>query len=495
MKKRKSLRKRINLMRVKHYKNGLSPKFIETKKFVICGTVALLFLILCTLHAQAYMNNDYMLTFFDALTYVPAALSTHPFQFVAMPTGCSQYIAFSVLTFAMATLYIYTDEKRKEHIAPNLAYGTARFNDDLFGYNMKYSDPFEEPENNGQQNTIISQNIYLSMNTRCTRRNLNMIVIGGSGAGKSRFFIKPNLCMMPLNCNFVCTDPSGELLQDTGKMLEGNGFNLKVFNLVNMKMSDTYNPLKYIETENDVILLTDCILANTTDPTHKGGDDFWEKAQKLMFQAFIYLLWLHGDEVGLPRNFDSVMTLMRGSDISEEGQTRSGEEIESQTDKFFHMIEFGYKEDTDGSRIIGSKETSEKEGYFHAYGEDIAVKQYKAFKKGAGKTLKSILISAMARMSNFDSQDLVDLTSSDTIDLRSIAIKKTALFVIIPQEHESFNFLAAILYSQLFQTLYFYAENNCQGNYIVQDANGENVKIFEIDHAVKEDPQDENESA
>lgn len=463
--------------------NGVLVKKTQLKETVILGGLVYAVLMLLILHTSAYMAYDYQITFFDALQLAGKALTSHPFQFVAAPKACGSYIFMATMLYALAALYMYAGYKKDLHMMSNASYGTAHWNTDLDAYNKRFTDPADKPSKDGNKNLILTEDVYMSMDGRKTRRNVNVFIIGGSGAGKSRFYIKPNLCQMPLNTSFVTTDPSGELLESCGQMLEDFGYKIKVLNLVNMKKSNTYNPLDYIHEENDVILLTDCLLKNTTDPNKSGGDDFWEKAMKLMLQAFIFALWLHGDEIGLPRSFDSVMKLMRGCTIDEEG-SRSDSEALSDTDKLFNLIEFGYKEEN-GKIITGTRDTVDNPDYQHAYGEDISVRQYKNFKMGAGKTLKNILISAMARFSNFDSQQLIDLTSSNDIDLTMIGREKTALFVILPQEHDSFNFLAATMYSQLAQSLYFDAENNCQGNYLVCDADGEIIKIFEIDHSAE----------
>lgn len=484
-KKRKEPRKRLKLHSTQ---NGLKPKKSEYKQKMLIGGFLYLLSILVTLHLCARLNFDKRASFFDSLSNAFEDIASHPFQFVAMPTNALTYIGMLTVVFVLVAAYMYADYKKNGELLNTIAYGSAHFNDDMDSYNIKYSSPSGSVSKDGNNNMILTNDVYLSMNTRDTRRNNNVLVIGGSGAGKSRYVVKPNLCQMPINCNFICTDPSGELLADTGEMLEGCGYNIKVFNLVNMEKSNTYNPLKYINEENDVILLVDCILANTTDPAKKGGDDFWEKAQKLMLQAFIFLLWLHGDEFHLPQTFESVMSLMRNCTISEKSRSDSTEL--SVTDKYFAMVEFGYTLDENGEFIPGTSDSPRG----NRHGEDIAVKQYKNFKMGAGKTLQSILISCMARLSSFDSQKLIDLTSSDTMDLGKLGDEKTAVFIIIPQEHDSFNFLAAMMYSQMFQMLYYHAENECQGNYLVKDKNGEMVKVFPINHNVKEEETKEEEN-
>lgn len=337
------------------------------------------------------------------------------------------------------------------------------------------------------RNMILAQDIRLSMNTRQTRRNLNVLVIGGAGSGKSRFFVKPNLCEMPLNTSFVITDPSGELIIETGHMLEAHGYKIKVFNLVNMKQTYHYNPLHYINEENDIILLVDCILQNTTDPNKTGGDDFWEKAQALMLRAFTALIWMHGENLRLPNSLTTFLDLMRGCQVSEEDSTRRQSSNDMcKTDMLFEAVKTQgwYFDDNDQFHL--GKPSNEEFKYYEPTGEDLATKYYDGFKQGAGKTLKSILISAIARLSTLESDDVQNLFAQDDIELDKLGDEKTALFIIIPQEHDSFNFIAAMMYTQLFQALYYHAENECKGNYLVCDAAGEVTKIFPIPHVHEE---------
>lgn len=456
----------------------------KLKKNAILLILTLLIADVFVLEVSGYMQLYPRLDFFAAFSKTMDGLMQLNFIIPKSITVATPAIVIVNFFIALGAMYVYTQHKRDEHADLNTVSGSAKWNTDMERWNKKYSDPANSTKANGPHNMILTQDVYLSMNTRQTRRNNNVLVIGGSGAGKSRFFVKPNLCQMPLNCNFICTDPSGELLAETGSMLEGAGFKIKVFNIVNMKESDRYNPLKYINTENDVILLTDCILANTTDPNKKGGDDFWEKAQKLMFQSFLYLIWKHGKELRLPQNLNTLMELMTGCNISEDDTTEQG----GLTAQYFQAVETsGWYFDADGKFEMGEPPENSGLEYYKPCGpSDICVKQYKKFKAGAGKTLKSILISAMARLSTLDSQEVSDLLAEDDIELNKIGDEKTALFVIIPQEHESFNFLAAMLYTQLFQSLYYHAENECQGNYIVVDNNGENVRSFEVLHGQDE---------
>ena len=486
---------------VKKKKDGLD--------YAMYAVIAILYLFADFLIAKAcsYISAYPKKGFSGALNIMMEELATNPFNFPGKMTNAVSMIALFTFFCVLIGMVINLQEKANRHVKQGTEEGTSMWMTDadpkLEKWNKTYSDPGGSPQKNGKQNAIMTQDIYLSMNTKQTRRNLNTLVVGGSGAGKSRFFVKPNLCEMPLNCNFICTDPSGELLSETGSMLEGAGYKVKVFNLVDMSESDRYNPLNYINCENDVILLVDCILANTTDPKKTGGDDFWEKAQKLMFQSLIFLVWEHGDEFHLEKNMNTIVTLMDGCKISEEetSDTNQG----GRTAEYFDALQTkGWYFDNDNKFHVGKPEDSGQapalmEGeafYYHPPLEnpeyDICIKQWIKFMAGAGKTLKSILISAMARLSTLDSPAVADLISEDNIELNKIGDEKTALFVIIPQEHESFNFLAAMLYTQLFQAMYYHAERECQGNYLVKDSNGELVKVFEISHKSVIEYEDDN---
>lgn len=448
------------------------PEIKEKKPIFIVEFIFYLFGVFFLIHLAACQTFYPRFTFTEAVSETFMQVSTSPFTLMAPPKNAGSYILLFTILLILGTWFWIASEKANEHARFKTEHGSARWNEDLDAYNRRFTDPPQSPEHNGNYNMVLTQNIYLSMNTRQTRRNNNILVIGGSGSGKSRFFVKPNICEMPINTSFVSTDPSGELSASLGSMLTDNGFKVKIFNLVNMNESNHYNPLVYIKKEIDVFMLVDCILENTTDPQHKGGDDFWEKAQKMMLQAFILALWMHGDDEeifgkgGWPKNMDSIMKMITGCDIDENDSSSAGM---SKTDQIFNNIRQKYHDD------------------------DISVRQYDKFMLGAGKTLKSVLISAAARLSVFDGQDLINLTATDDIELDKIGDEKTALFIIIPQDNKSFNFLAAMMYTQLFQSLYYHAGNECRGNYMVVDKNGENVKIFKVPHIAQE-IIDENEN-
>lgn len=278
-------------------------------------------------------------------------------------------------------------------------------------------------------NMIMNQDVFLSMDTRKTLRNNNVIIFGGSGTGKSRFVVKPNI--LQENCSFVVTDPSGEILESTGKFLEKEGYKVKVFNLVQMEKSHCYNPFSYIRDEAGVMSLVNCLIQNTNQDKGKGGDPFWEKSETALLMALIY--YLVSERPKKEQNFASVMKMLRSAQINEMDPN-----AQSSLDIIFESLE--------------------KKNPNH-----IAVKQWKVFKTAGAKTAKSILISAAVRLSAFNIESVENLTRKDEFELGKIGNEKTALFVIIPTVDKTFSFLASLMYSQLFETLYFHAENECDG--------------------------------
>lgn len=457
----------------------------QNLKFII-GICTLIYaaLMLFCLHYSAYKALFPKGTFMELFDVTLTGIQSHPLSLVHAPTGFATTAIFITLAYGLAIFYLIADSQRNKHIREDIANGSAKWNVEEDKYNKVYSSPPAKKEYNGETNMIMTHTIRLNMDTRKTRRNCNMVVIGGSGSGKSRFLVKPNLCEMPLNCSFVVTDPSGEMIQSTGKMLSDAGYKIKCFNLVNMQASNCYNPLKYIKTEDDIIVLVDCILKNTSDPNKTGGDDFWEKAQQMMLNAFIGALWKYGgkkdpndpdDRHGtftfngnnnVPQTLLSVMDLMRCCTVEENPKAGSTTKT-NPTDEAFNKLRVDLKEK-------------------FGLDNDFCLKQYDGFKMGAGKTLKSILISAIARLSAFDVEGLRRLTCTDNIELDKIGDEKTALFIILPTAQGTFNFVSSMMYSQLFQSLYYHAEKECLGNYVVYDSSGEAVKIFPIPHFEEE---------
>ena len=250
-------------------------------------------------------------------------------------------------------------------------------------------------------------------------RNKNILVIGGSGSGKTRFFCKPSL--LQAHSSYVCTDPKGTLLPEIGSFLERKKYRIKCLNLINFKKSMRYNPLAYIRSEKDILKLVNALIMNTKGEGEKSSEDFWIKAERLYYCALIGYIWYEAPEE--ERNFITLLDLINASEAREDD-----EEFQSPVDILFQQLE-------------------EKDP------EHFAVKQYKKFKMAAGKTLKSILISCGARLSPFDIKELRDLMETDELELDTLGDRKTALFVIISDTDSTFNFVAALMYSQLFNLL------------------------------------------
>lgn len=286
--------------------------------------------------------------------------------------------------------------------------------------------PFET-----DNNILLTQEVRMSLNTRQHRENLNVLVIGGSGSGKSRFYVKPNI--MQLNTSYVVTDPKGELLRSCGRLLKKAGYEIRVFNLIDMSHSNNYNPFNYIYDKDGninktyVMKMVNCLMKNTKQEGASGGDQFWDDSTKALTLAIaFYLLEKKTDENGnsLDRNFSTVMKMMRLAEISEQD--------ENHRSPLDDMMDELRAENP----------------------HSMAVSFYADFKKAPAETAKSILISAAVRFAAFNLPEVADLTHTDNIHLDTLGDRKTALFIIIPSSDATFNFLAAMMYTQLFDTLY-----------------------------------------
>lgn len=263
-----------------------------------------------------------------------------------------------------------------------------------------------------------------------TRRNINVLVIGGSGSGKTRTYAKPNI--MQCNTSFIVTDPKGELLRDTGHLLKAKGYEIKVFDLVNQEHSFSYNPFVYLRNDTDTLKFVSNIIKNTTDKKATPGEDFWPKAEAMLFEALA--LYLFHEAPIEEQNFGMLMDMLGCVEVREED-----ENYISIIDTLFEMLE-------------------EKEP------DHPALKSYRGFKQAAGKTAKSILVGIQARMKHFNVGQLRQLTEVDELDLHSLGYKKTALFCILPDDDTTFNYLVGLLYTQAFQTLYDVARKNAAAN-------------------------------
>lgn len=289
--------------------------------------------------------------------------------------------------------------------------------------NRKYH---QQPEN---ENKILSQNLGIGYDAHAHRRNLNTLVIGGSGAGKTRFFAKPNV--LQANTSFVILDPKGEILRDTGRVLQEKGYEVRVLDLINMQKSHCYNPFVYIENDNDAQRLVTNLFKSTTPKGSKSNDPFWDTAASMLLMALI--LYLKYEAPSEEQNFAMVMEMLRNGDVDE-----GKEGIPSVLDELFAGLE-----------------------YFDP--GHIALKYYHAYRSGSAKTLKSIQITLAARLEKFNLDSLASLTVTDELDLKSLGEKKVALFALIPDNDTSFNFLVSILYTQLFQQLFWVADHKYGG--------------------------------
>ena len=310
---------------------------------------------------------------------------------------------------------VYMRGKNAKKFRQGVEYGSARWGtaEDI----KPYVD--ENPDNN----VILTQTERLTMSSRPKNpkyaRNKNILVIGGSGSGKTRFFVKPNL--MQLHSSYCVTDPKGTILVECGHMLRKHGYEIRVLNTINFKKSHHYNPFVYIRSEKDILKLVNTIIANTKGEGDKSGEDFWVKAEKLYYQALIGYIWYEAPDE--EKNFTTLLEMINASEAREDD-----ENFKNAVDLMFEELE---KENPD----------------------HFAVRQYKKYKLAAGKTAKSILISCGARLAPFDIKELRDLMEYDELELDQVGDRKTALFIIISDTDDTFNFVVSIMYTQMFNLL------------------------------------------
>ena len=321
---------------------------------------------------------------------------------------------------AIVRLAVYLKGKNAKKYRKGMEYGSARWG------NAEDIKPYTDPV--FANNIPLTQTERLTMNSRPKQpkyaRNKNILVIGGSGSGKTRFFVKPSLMQCSSKAyptSYIVTDPKGTVLIECGKLLQRNKYRIKVLNTINFKKSMHYNPFVYIHSEKDILKLVNTIIANTKGDGEKSGEDFWVKAERLFYCALIGYIWYEAPEE--EKNFTTLLEMINASEAREDD-----EEFQSPVDLMFERLE-------------------EKDP------EHFAVKQYKKYKLAAGKTAKSILISCGARLAPFDIKELRELMETDDMELDTIGDRKTALFVIISDTDDTFNFVVSILYTQLFNLL------------------------------------------
>ncbi|MDO4810456.1 MAG: type IV secretory system conjugative DNA transfer family protein [Eubacteriales bacterium] len=278
-------------------------------------------------------------------------------------------------------------------------------------------------------NKILTQNVSIGLDGRKHRRNLNILVCGGSGAGKTRFFAKPNI--MNANTSFVVLDPKGELLRDTGNLLQHEGYEIRVLDLINMEKSHCYNPFVYIQKDNDIQKLVTNLFQNTTPKGAQSNEPFWDNTAKMLLMALMSYLYYEAPPE--EQNFTMVMEMLRAGDINEDDST-----YQSTLDLLFE-------------RLKGRNP------------DHIALKYYHDYQSGAGKTLKSIQITLLSHLEKFNLTSLASITQADEMELAQLGEKKMAIFAIIPDNDSSFNFIVGMLYTQLFQQLFDRADNKYGG--------------------------------
>ena len=337
----------------------------------------------------------------------------NPFH-VVLCADSGRVVAVLLLCYALAIgIYLSTQRnyrRREEH-------GSAKWGSTA-QVNRKYANA------HSMENKILTQNVAIGLDGRKHRRNLNTLVCGGSGAGKTRFFAKPNLCQA--NSSYVVLDPKGELLVSTGKLLEAKGYSIRVLDLINMDRSHCYNPFVYLRDDNDIQRLVTNLFKNTTPKGSQSQDPFWDQAATMLLLALVF--YLHYEAPPEEQNFPMVMEMIRAGDVREDDDT-----YKSALDILFERLEMRDP-------------------------EHIALKYYRNYHSGSGKTLKSIQITLISRLEKFNLDSLASITQNDELELWSLGEQKTAIFAVIPDNDSSFNFLVGMLYTQLFQQLYHQAD-------------------------------------
>lgn len=465
-------------------KNDKEKEKNERKlQFVLYGMLWFLLILFVSAYAyQEYTTGD--ATIFSAVN----AVGRFGIFYWLNPVTWGSCIKWSIMYWIGVAMFLIYEEKWK-HDMDGMENGSAHWNDKVEEYNETHSEPFgqktfsDEPGiakenlNNpgnpkakpvpGSPNMIESATVRLSTADMKTHLNNNVFIVGGAGTGKSRFFIKPNVLQM--NCSYVVTDPSGELLKSMHNVLADNGYKIKVFNLVDMKYSCKYNPFKYVRSETDVSILVDCFLSNTTDPDQKSSDPFWEKSEKALLSSLIFYLVDIADEEF--RKFSTILWMVQLAQMDE--NARPGQKS---TSAFGFSLDMPLDELFNGTKKIDTKVIEEKNGkkkkqvvltavdvtdaeevkkLRDKIETSLCLTNYKTFKLGGTKTLKSILISAAVRLNPFSIPAIQNLTDDDNVELEKVGDELTCFFAIIPQTNSTFNFLISMLFSQMFESLYY----------------------------------------
>ena len=383
----------------------------KTKKLLLLNIPYLVLALLFTKASQAWRfaaGYDFASKFINLTTGFALAFEN------PLPSLHSQDLLIGFLFGAVLRLVVYVKGKNAKKYRKGIEYGSARWG------NTEDIRPFADPL--FRNNVILTKSESLTMSSRPKNpkhaRNKNVLIVGGSGSGKTRFWLKPNL--MQCHSSYVVTDPKGSIVVECGKMLLRNGYKIKILNTINFKKSMRYNPFAYIKSEKDILKLVTTLIANTKGEG-KSGDDFWVKAETLLYTALIGYIYFEAPEN--EQNFSTLIEFINASEVREDD-----EDFQNPVDLMFEALE---KKDP----------------------QHFAVRQYKKYKLAAGKTAKSILISCGARLAPFDIKELRELTAYDELELDTLGDKKTALFIIISDTDDTFNFLVSMAYTQLFNLL------------------------------------------
>ncbi len=384
--------------------------------YILLGILSVFVIWLALMIAGCYEEDIKLFELLDRLT----AAMNNPTHITLNEYSLKAVLIFLFLYAMSIGVYFSSRENRR----PGEEHGSARWGN-VKSVVKRYMDK------DSYKNIILSQNMRLGLNAKKHRRNLNVLVVGGSGAGKTRFYAKPNL--MQCNTSFIVADPKGEMLRSIAPLLIENGYDIKVFNLIEPENSDGYNPFVYIRKDEDVIKLISNLIQNTTPKNASQNDPFWEKSEIALDSAL--MLYLLHEAPPEEQTFEMLMFLIENA-ATVEDEDESG--YQSPVDILFQGLE------------------DEKP-------EHIAVRQYKIFKQASGKTAKSILISAAVRLAAFNLPEIAKMTSYDNLDIGTLGERKRAIFCVIPDNDNSFNYLVGMLYTQAFQALYFNADNNHGG--------------------------------
>lgn len=341
-----------------------------------------------------------------------------PFSISLCSNSIKTVFFFLLIYFLGIGIYFST----RKNYRRNEEYGSAKWGD-AKSICKKYA------EKHSNNNKILTQNFCIGLDGRKHRRNLNVLICGGSGAGKTRFYAKPNV--MQCNCSYVILDPKGEIVRDVGGLLEKKGYEVKVLDLINMNKSHCYNPFVYLKSDNDVQRLVTNLFRSTTPKGSQSNDPFWDTAASMLLLSLVFYLWYEAPEE--EQNFTMVMEMLRAGEVREDDDMYL-----SPLDILFEKLEVKNP-------------------------EHIALKYYRDYRSGSAKTLKSIQITLASRLEKFNLESLSKLTMTDELELETLGERKTALFALIPDNDSSFNFIVSILYTQLFQQLFYTADHKYGG--------------------------------